>query len=384
MKKNHVIIVTCLLLVISGCRKPFEPPAIKADYNYLVIDGVINAGTNAVTTINLSRTKNLNDSSVAPKPELGAQVTIEREGGGSFSLNTQNNGSYTSQALNLSATAKYRLNIKTSNGNVYQSDYVPVKQTPPIDSLSWKQDSVYHDVTIFAHTHDPQNSTRYYRWDFVETWQYRAPIEASYGVANGLSYFINPFDALLQQYNCWTTSGSTTIATATSEALSQDVISYAPVNIIKKDAEKMMVRYSINARQYGITKEAYQYWQIIQKSTQNTGTIFDPQPSQVIGNIHCITDPNEPVIGYVSVCSTTEKRLFIDYPQLNNWFFKPSGVVCVTVNSFQNPVDFRIINYPDTTFTIYYYTSGGGLVLTKKDCLDCRRRGGTNQKPSFW
>jgi hypothetical protein len=45
----------------------------------------------------------------------------------------------------------------------------------------------------------------------------------------------------------------------------------------------MAVRYSINVRQYGLTKEAYNYWQIIQKSSQQSGSIFDPQPAQVIG-----------------------------------------------------------------------------------------------------
>lgn len=379
-----MIFFAVLLLVHFSCRKPYEPIVIKVDYNYLVIDGVINAGANSVTTINLTRTKNLNDTTYLPKPENGAQVVIETENGGSFLLSSQGNGSYKSQSLNLNASAKYRLKITTSNGHVYQSEYVPVKITPPIDSLSWKQDSVYQDATIYAHTHDPQNNTRFYRWDFVETWQYRAPIEATYGVNNGLSFFISPFDTVNQQYNCWGTINSSTIAVASSEALSQDVISYAVVNKVPHNAEKMMVRYSINVRQYGLTKEAYQYWQIIEKSTQQTGTIFDPQPSQVLGNIHCITDPNEPVIGFVSVSTTTEKRMFIDHSELGNWFFKPSGVVCLTISTFQNPIDFRIINYPDTTFSIYYYVSGGGLVLTKKDCLDCRRRGGTNSKPSFW
>lgn len=383
VKKQKTILSISILLIAFACRKPFEPAVIKVDYNYLVIDGVINAGTNAVTVINLSRTKNLNDS-LAPKPELAAQVMIQTEGGANYLLTPQGNGAYASAALNLNVAGKYRLKITTSNGNVYESDYVPVKQTPAIDSLSWKQDSVNKDVTIFAHTRDLRNSTRYYRWDYIETWQYRAAIEASWGLNGRTIYFIPVNDPVLQQYNCWGTIYSPTVATASSEALNQDVISYAPVNKILHNAEKLMVRYSINVRQYGLTKEAYQYWQIIEKSTQRTGTIFDPQPAQVVGNIRCVTNPSEPVIGYASVSSVTEKRIFIDHNEVNDWFFKPSGVVCVQISTFQNQANYLLYDYADTSFAPNYYVTPGTMIVTKKDCLDCRRRGGTNIKPTFW
>src|SRR5882757_8094585 len=121
MKKKSTIFFAVLLLIHFSCRKPYEPAVIKVDYNYLVIDGVINAGANAVSTIKLTRTKNLNDTTYLPKPETGAQVVIEGQSGGSFSLASQGNGSYQSQSLNLSAANKYRLKITTSNGSVYQS-----------------------------------------------------------------------------------------------------------------------------------------------------------------------------------------------------------------------------------------------------------------------
>ncbi len=382
MKTSKLLIFIFILPAAFSCRKPYEPAVIKVDYNYLVVEGVINAGANAVTTIVLSRTKNLTDTNTA-KAETGANVVIEGQNGTSFILTSQGNGSYNSQPLNLSSTTNYRLNIRTTDGGVYQSDFVPVKPSPPIDSLSWKQDTSSKDVIIYAHTHDPKNNTRYYRWDFVETWQYRAALEASWGVNNGLSYFIDPYDQVLQQYNCWGTIQSTAVSIASSEALSQDVISYAVVNKVPQHAEKMMIRYSANVRQYALTKEAYQYWELIQKSTQQTGTIFDPQPSKIMGNIHCISNREEPVIGFVSVSALTEKRIFIDHSALKDWFYKPSGVVCVMVVTDPNPIDFRIIDYPDTTLSLYFY-GGGAPVLTKKDCLDCRRRGGTNAKPIFW
>jgi hypothetical protein len=384
MKKRNTIVYIFLLLAPFACRKPYEPDVIKADYNYLVVDGVINANANGVTSINLSRTKNLTDS-LPPKPELGAQVLIEAENGGSFPLIAQGNGAYNSAPLNLGISVKYRLKITTSNGNVYQSDFVPVKETPPIDSITWEQkiDSAKENVVIYAHTHDPQNKTLYYRWDYVETWQYQAPLSGSLSLDNQGQIFYT--DAVTQTYNCWGTTLSTNISTASSEALSQDVISYAPIQVVPQNHEKIAVRYSINVNQYALTKEAYQYWEIIKKSSQRTGSIFDPQPAQVVGNLHCISNPSEPVIGFVSVSHVTGKRIFIDHRQLNHWIYPNApGSVCKTESIPADPINFQNFNYPDTTYGPYYFTNGPTLIVAKKVCVDCRRRGGTNIKPAFW
>lgn len=384
MKKWNKKVCIFLALAFFACRKPYEPTVIKADYNYLVMDGVINANANGVTTIALSRTKNLTDS-LRPKPELGARVSIEAENGGTFSLVPVGNGAYNSAPQNLNPANKYRLNITTLNGSVYQSDYVPVKQTPPVDSVTWKQqlDSPNKAVTISVHTHDPQNKTIYYRWDYVETWQYQAPLNGSLGLTNqGLVFYT---DAITQTFNCWGTTPSPNITTASSEALSQDVISYVPVSVVPQNDERMAVRYSINVNQYGLTKEAHNYWQIVKKSSQQTGSIFDPQPAQVVGNLHCISNPAEPVIGFASVSYVTMKRIFIDVRELDDWHYpNTSGNYCKTDGIGVDPNRFQIFTYPDTTYGPYFFTSGPTLIVAKKQCVDCRRRGGTNIKPPFW
>jgi hypothetical protein len=368
-----------------SCRKPYQPAVVSASYNYLVVDGVINANAGGITSIMLSRTRNLNDSAVAPKPELLAVVKIETEGGPVYTLSSSGNGSYNSTALNLNPAGRYRLAITTSNGAVYQSDYVSVKQTPPIDSVTWKQkpDSPNRAVTVFVHTHDPQNKTLFYRWDYIETWQYEAPLNATLGLDNSGKIFYT--DAGTQTFNCWGTTVSKNITTASSESLAQDVISYAPVAVVAQNNERMAVRYSINVRQYGLTKEAYNYWQIIQKSSQQSGSIFDPQPAQVIGNMHCVSNPAEPVIGFTSVSYITEKRKFIDKSELTDWHFPNApGNRCVadTVPANSN---YQVFPYADTTYGPYYFFSPGPfLVVARKICVDCRRRGGTNIKPVFW
>ena len=110
------------------------------------------------TVITLSRTTRLTDSTFTFSPETGASVSIEDSNGGTFNLFETANGIYKSSPLLLNASGKYRLDIRTASGGRYASDFVEVKQTPPIDSVTWQQQN---DVMIYVSTHDPSNNTKY-------------------------------------------------------------------------------------------------------------------------------------------------------------------------------------------------------------------------------
>ena len=101
-------------------------------------------------------------------------------------------------------------------------------------------------------------------------------------------------------YKCWKTLNSTSIIIGSSESLSTDII-YLPFHFIENGSEKLSILYSMKLKQYAVSHEKYLFLQKMKKNTEQTGSLFDPQPSQLSGNIHCLTDPNETVIGYVEI-----------------------------------------------------------------------------------
>ena len=106
--------VCVVLLFTCGCRKAFTPAGLTSTPNkYLVIDGIINSGADS-TLITLSRTQKI-DSNAIILPEAGAQLTVESDGNVSYPLVETIPGTYASPGLNLDATHKYRLHIKTTN-----------------------------------------------------------------------------------------------------------------------------------------------------------------------------------------------------------------------------------------------------------------------------
>ena len=44
---------------------------------------------------------------------------------------------------------------------------------------------------------------------------------------------------------------------------------------------------------------------------------------QLSGNIHCLTDPNEAVIGYVEITQEQTQRIFIFNSQVSGWNYNP-------------------------------------------------------------
>jgi hypothetical protein len=372
-------ILLVLILTVIQCRKPYQPVLIQLNNNYLVVGGIINASPNAVTTLFLSRTVNLTDSNTNI-PELNAAVEIESGRGLKYPLVQQGTpGTYSSDSLTLDNTDQFRLNIMTTDGDSFQSDFVSPKQTGPIDSLTWTQSE---DVTIYLNAHDPADSSHYYWWEYTETWEYRAPLMDPYGVSNGLIYG----RAVDSQVNiCYTNHSSTDLLLGTSRSLSQDVISMQPLLTIPNRDARLFYRYSIQVSQYALTQAAYQYWATIKTNSQELGTLFDPQPSQLIGNIRSLKNPGEPVVGYVSAARQQVKRIFIDYDQVTDWTYSRAGnFSCSVLTIPTDPSNFLIWNYPDTSYSPYYYAGMTELVIAKNVCLDCRVQGGTTTPPPFW
>ena len=363
------------------CKEPYYPP-IPGNHQFLVVDGFLNASQDS-TYITLSRTRNFGDS-VSKIPELNAQVMVLGELGETLPLIPISGGRYVSENLNLVPSEKYQLEIITQNGKKYLSDTIPVVISPPIDSLSWSYDSlsaeILRGVTIKVNTHDPLNHTFYYRWEFLETWEYNADFDAFYTYENGL---VVPRQPAEHTFSCWKTLPSETLLLATTDHLSQDIVAGFPLQFIPQNDEKLSIGYSMQVKQYALTKTAYDYWVNLKKNTELTGSVFDPAPSQLTGNLHSLDDPTEPVLGYISSSSVQQKRNFISTYDLGYWNYTlPQGCFLKVVTA--DSVNFW---FGSSGYEHFVPVSPKGLFDwwgAHPECVDCTEKGGVALKPSFW
>ena len=141
-----IITYGILLLLFSGCKDPYNPAILSSNTSYLVVEGYING--NGITSIKLSRTRNITSGDTANHVnELNAIVTIEDQTNAAYPLIEEGNGIYTANTF-LNPANQYRLHIHTSGNREYVSDYVPYKQSPPIDGMGWHFKG--NDVQVYA------------------------------------------------------------------------------------------------------------------------------------------------------------------------------------------------------------------------------------------
>lgn len=364
--------VVFLLFCIS-CRENYDPPATATDKSFLVVEA--NLDPQGVSTVLLSRTSTL-ETRNGLKLEKDAIITVEDRNNNVVGRPVViSGGTYSFPNMGLVIGNQYRLHIRTSNNKEYVSAYVTAKKTPPIDSISWEH--VDKGVQIYANTHDNTGNSQYYRWDYDETWQIT-------------SYYFSDviYDPVIKDVrprrfpaedvsNCWKYDNSTRILLGNSTHLQSDIIYKAPLLLIPNGSEKLSVRYSMLVRQYVLDRDGYNFYELMRKNTEQVGSIFSPQPTEIAGNITCVGHPEEYVLGYVTSSTVVQQRMFIQIP----W-------------SFYQDCEEKMV--PDNPDSIKFFFSTGILIpytftmpppvylSANPHCVDCRERGGSTAKPSYW
>jgi hypothetical protein len=374
---RQAVAVIWIMLIMAGCKKPYNPPVVSSPGSYLVVEGVINSGSDS-TMIKLSKTVKIT-SKTAVNPVLNAILSVESNQNDSYALTEKGNGIYFYAGLNLNNNLHYRLRIKTADGQQYLSDFEPVQITPPIDSLGYSL--TQNGLHIYVNSHNPANNTRYYRWDYEEEWQFHADYSSQYDVQNGQLVLRQK-----QVYNCFSGDTSSTIILGSSAKLKQDIIFQQPITDIAATSEKLETRYSIQVKEYGLTGEAFAFWTNLKKNTEQLGSIFDAQPSEITGNIHCISNPGLAVIGYVSVSQPQTKRIFISNSQLPTSFFAIYPYNCELDTLKNKDVPGVLAQQAGYVYFISPAVVKGatvGYLVSSPICSDCTLRGTTKQ-PDYW
>jgi len=383
------VILIIVFSVIASCREKYEVNLAPTQTSFLVVEGSI--VTNGITKINLSRTTLLEEKNV--QYETGATVTVESENNAVYTLVDKDSGRYELPFTSLDDNAKYRVNIKTKDNREYVSGYVQAIKTPEIDAITWTR---YNDgIEIYVNTKDPENNTPYYRFEYEEAWEFRSPVK-QYLIATVHNNPPAPVSVSVSRYDptsfsyidsiaiCWQFRNSSKILLGSTTKLSENKV-YLPLVNYPKDVIEFSQLYSINVKQYGISKEEYEFFQKMKKNTESLGTIFDAQPSELTGNFTCLTDTSEIIVGFVGATSVKQKRKFISVTELPDWNYS-EGCSPIAIMSNQDDLLQYFYRWQGDYLPSQEIEKDGavaGYWISTPKCMDCRLRG-SNKKPAFW
>lgn len=98
-----------------------------------------------------------------------------------------------------------------------------------------------------------------------------------------------------------------------------------PAGYIEDDGKRFVETLRTDLRQMSISQEAYRFLRLVKQQTEISGSVFDPPPANIRGNIISLDNPEEVVLGYFIAAGETTKRIYIDKSQLD--FRQPEVII---------------------------------------------------------
>lgn len=364
------------LLCAVSCIDPYSITISNEEKDLLVVDGFLNTTAQKVT-VKLSNAIGIGDGKKFTAV-TGAALFIEEESGAKTKLTEYDQGNYEVSSPAFTSQHTYRLAIELSNGHRFFSEYIQPLQAVPIDSISWKPTE--SGITIYANAHDDHDKSRYYKWRYTETWSYLARYYSFFKLVDGEPVLRTQEENL---YYCWGSEKSTDVLVNSTVKLTQNRVSEFSLTQIAKGARKISRTYSIIVEQIALDEKAYHFWTELKKTTENLGGLFDPLPSQVLGNLYAEEDPTLPVLGYFNGGSVEQKRIYIHFYDLPNYLWvNEYGKNCelgfIPIEKIKELPKDRYLIDPVGSFAIVGYTTATA------ECADCTSFAGSTTKPDFW
>lgn len=281
----------------------------------------------------------------------------------------------------------FKITIETDRGRLYTSDFEELTACAPIDS-------VYYDLNVemnstsntlksaglqfYVDLKTDKNHSQFYRWALNETYEFHSawPIEQYW------AGFIRTQQPDYSYFTCYKSEPVLKLFAASTKNVVDQYLKY-PLAFVDNSTQRLYWRYSLLVKQLSITENAYNYWKLLMANSQESGGLDDSQPANIKGNIYCVSHPEEKVLGYFSVSSVTEKRIFIGDEM------KPFHSDDVFCKQYTRQFPMKFLEGLKRSQWPYYLApvldgEAPDIYFAEQDCFDCRMKGGSLEVPDIW
>ncbi|QIE58209.1 DUF4249 domain-containing protein [Rasiella rasia] len=387
-----------LLLTIIGCVEEirFDNETFE---NVLIIDATL-TDEEKYHHIYINRAHRFNED--GPNRVSGATVQILTHTE-TYTFEEEAAGIYTSvQRFKASPNTTYKLQITTQNGSVYTSTGMALTTATAIDNLYARRDTNddgVNGMSIYVDSYDPSNTSKFYRYEFEETFKIVAPFWRNQDLYIVDDVYPNCILGLTPRSEdkiiCYRTEASNFINLATTSTLAEDRVSEHLVRFLSSESYKISYRYSILVTQYVQTEQAYNYFKTL-GSFSDEGSLFSQlQTGYIAGNITSENNSSEKIVGFFEVAAVARERLFLNYTDFYPDEALPPYVVPCTTSAPElydishNYMCGAVMNIIRNNALVYLkentgqFPRGGPFVMVPRSCGDCTALGETTS-PEFW
>jgi hypothetical protein len=337
---KFVRLIPFLLLFSESCVEPYAIP-ISVYKESIVVDGMI-TNRPGPYFINLSFSSRTSDNLEKRVGVPGAIVTLYDNEGNSEQLSElfAGGGLYSTSKNGMQGVIgrSYHILIKF-RGEQYLS--TPSTINPP-GTITDVYGKFEEDVINFSDKAAPQDAIRiyvnttgnnpnnYFRWRWVGAYELLAypqlrtkiippnlevpdPVPCSGVVYSGGLQVLFP----CQCCQCYKYDLGTSIQLSNNQYVATTAFNDMLVATIPYNDERMYFNYKVKVEQLSIDEDEYQFWNLVKKQQESRTDLFQPNTIRVQGNVSCVTDPKQRVLGRFTACGVVEKTYEI--PRALRW-----------------------------------------------------------------
>lgn len=316
------------ILPLAACIEPYSAE-VEEGAQLLTVDGMISTGQGPHS---IRLTKSDTYGSVFEgliRPVSNATVII-RDDQGKVTFLTEDlddRGVYhTPDDFAAEIGTSYTLQIQLIDGKVYSSFPERVESVPEINTIDLRvvripvegENLDRSGVQLIAGFQDPSDQNNFYYWQTGEsTYVLKTRPDL---------YTPRPSDTNTsrepQPKDCCTTCFRTEMLGNQGIYLEKDdnfngLSTGVVAGFIEDDGNRFVETYRTDLRQFSVTAEAYRFLRLVKQQTEISGSVFDPPPANIRGNMISLDNPEEVVLGYFIAAGESSKRIYIDGSQLD-------------------------------------------------------------------
>jgi hypothetical protein len=327
--KRYIIL---FLLACSACIDPYEVE-VEQGPQFLTIDGTITSQAQ-VHRVRLTRGDTYGSIFQGLiRPVTGATVIV-RDNLGKVTFLTENqvDRGYYDTPANFAAVVgrTYTLQIQLVDGKVYTSLPELVNASPPIKNLSYQSKRIpvkgeinnASGVQLIVDLDDPADQNNFY---------YYRNSEATYVLETRPDLYTTPApDRSPAPKDCCSTCFQTETVGNQSYFFSSDdnfngLTTKLIAGFVPDNGRRFVNTYRVDLRQLNVSQEAFRFLRLVKQQSEISGSVFDPPPANIRGNMISLDDPEEVVLGFFIAAGESQRRVYIKNSQLD--FVQPRAII---------------------------------------------------------
>ncbi len=291
MNKGPFIHIICWsFLVVAGCIDPYETEVEQGPERLVVIGRITNLEESYFVT--LSNSGNYSQQVDGLSSFItGATVTIMDENGGCVELYERETGRYYSRPGEYKGEIgmSYFVDIILPSGKHVRSEPERMLQPPEISRVYYEynpgSELERRGFYVYVDTNDPENQNNYYKWETVSWWLY------SWDPCWNRVPDFQPFNILSDQK-------------INGNRIEKRFMKVVPYNSRQP--------YVVTVNQMALNENAYDFLDRVNDQLNLSGSIFDPPPTFIRGNLYNVDDPDDIVLGYFYTAGVATHEVAVD------------------------------------------------------------------------